>query len=199
MRCLGLSPIGNQCQNTASKDGVCRRHRGPGKSHLFVSENLNEAEQERQVTEQQSKKKTKRLRIEAEQHRIEVERQVDQLIEAERQQALIEMTTTLSDTLYKSIVEAQRNGFVEWKPWLYKGERVAVKGHTLVRGSLEAQSVTAWKRVGKVVLPNVVPHAKRSFLIRGAKQDTFPVYREDQVVTVAEWYAIRGHIGAFLV
>jgi hypothetical protein len=175
---------------------VCRRHRGPGKPHLSVPEDLA-AEQERQATEQQSKKKIKRLRIEVEQHRIEVERQVEQLIETERQRALIELTTKLSDTSYKTIVEARRNGFVEWKPWLYGGERVVVKGHTLVLGSLEAQSVTAWKRVGKVLLPDVVPHAKRSFLIRGAKQVTFTVYREDQVVTVAEWHAIRGRIGAF--
>jgi hypothetical protein len=196
MRCLGLSPIGNQCQNTAGKDGVCRRHRGPGKSHLPVPEDLA-AEQERQATDQQPKKKNKRQRIEAEQHRIEVERQVEQLIETERQRALIELTTKLSDTSYKSIVEARRNGFVEWKRWLYGGERVDIKGHTLVRGSLEAQSATAWKRVGKVVLPDVVPHAKRSFLSRGAKQVTFPVYREDQVVTVAEWRAIQGRIGAF--
>jgi hypothetical protein len=191
MRCLGLSSIGNQCQNTAGKDGVCRRHRGPGKPHLPVLEDLA-AEQE-----QQSKRKTKRRRVEAEQHRIEVKRQVEQFIETERQRVLIELTTKFSDTSYKSIVEARRNGFVEWKPWLYGGERVDVKGHTLVRGSLEAQSATTWKRAGKVVLPDVVPHAKRSFLIRGAKQVTFPVYREDQVVTVAEWHAIRGRIGAF--
>jgi hypothetical protein len=177
---------------------VCRRHRGPGKSHLPVPTNLA-AEQERQATEQQSKRKTKRLRIEAKQRRIEVERQVEQLIETERQRALIELTTKLSGASYKSIVEARRNGFVEWKRWLYGGERVDVKGHTLVRGSLEAQSATAWKRVGKVVLPDVVPHAKRSFLIRGAKQVAFPVYREDQVVTIAEWHAIRGRIGAFSV
>ena len=50
MRCLGLSPIGNQCQNTAGEDGVCRRHRGPGKSHLPVPEDLA-AEQERQAAE----------------------------------------------------------------------------------------------------------------------------------------------------
>jgi len=47
MRCLGLSPIGNQCQNTAGKDGVCRRHRGPRKLHLLVPVDLA-AEQERQ-------------------------------------------------------------------------------------------------------------------------------------------------------
>jgi hypothetical protein len=186
MRCLGLSPLGNQCQNIAGGDGVCRRHRGPGKSRLPVPTNLA-AEQERQATEQQSKRKTKRLRVGASRAAYE----------AEQQRALIELTTKLSDTSYKSIVEARRNGFVEWKRWLYGGERVDIKGHTLVRGSLEAQSVTAWKRVGKVVLPDVVPHAKRSFLIRGAKQVTFPVYREDQVVTIAEWHAIRGRMGAF--
>ena len=27
MRCLGMSVKGNQCQNTAGKDGLCRNHR----------------------------------------------------------------------------------------------------------------------------------------------------------------------------
>lgn len=32
MRCVGLSALGNQCQNEAGKDGRCRRHRGPVKA-----------------------------------------------------------------------------------------------------------------------------------------------------------------------
>lgn len=28
MRCSGISVLGNQCQNTAGKDGLCRNHRG---------------------------------------------------------------------------------------------------------------------------------------------------------------------------
>jgi hypothetical protein len=28
MRCLGVSTLGNQCQNNAGKDGLCRNHRG---------------------------------------------------------------------------------------------------------------------------------------------------------------------------
>ena len=28
MRCAGLSSLGNQCQNNAGKDGLCRNHRG---------------------------------------------------------------------------------------------------------------------------------------------------------------------------
>ncbi len=28
MRCVGVSALGNQCQNTAGKDGLCKNHRG---------------------------------------------------------------------------------------------------------------------------------------------------------------------------
>lgn len=36
MRCSGLSALGNQCQNEAGKDGLCRRHRVPVKPHPLI-------------------------------------------------------------------------------------------------------------------------------------------------------------------
>lgn len=110
---------------------------------------------------------------------------------ARRKQELdmLRATTTLVPGVYPSIAAAKRAGFVDWKKWLYGGERLEIKGHVLLRGQKEAISQTAWRTRGFVVLPSAEPHAWRTVRLASAKAVTYALYRDDQVVALADWKA----------
>ena len=95
---------------------------------------------------------------------------------------------------FRSIKAAEAAGFRRMKAWEYGGYQITVKGTLLVKSSLTAQSETAWKRVGRKVIPGSTPHTFRSARVGGggsSKNVTYGVYRIDQTVAVRKRRAIR--------
>lgn len=64
----------------------------------------------------------------------------------------------------------------------YGGERLEIKGHTLVRNPNKAKSRTAWSQRGFRIKKGEEAHATVSHRVAdGAKSVTYDVYRDDQV------------------
>jgi hypothetical protein len=84
---------------------------------------------------------------------------------------------------YKTLKAAYADGWHGERPEEYGGERVRLRGHTLVRNAEVAVSASEWGRRGYRVLPDQEPHGWLSGQVgNGRTSITWPVYRKDQVV-----------------
>lgn len=67
--------------------------------------------------------------------------------------------TSDANLTFRTIKEAHAAGFHEKRPQDYGGEEFVIKGHTLIRNSAEAVTMTEWGRRGFRPIKGTQPHA----------------------------------------